>query len=684
MLSQIIRVSSGKTFQVISKQSLRACSISSSSSLVSNALPSTHAGTEESKRMTRTPVSAVSVRSFSSDGFLGAQVQEEEVDEDEQTKDSNPTGFDGQKPIEDFNISFKTQKNLQNAGITHLFPVQTQSYDIMMEGKDILGRSKTGSGKTLAFALPLVEKLLAEPNQSRDPQVLILLPTRELAQQVADEVKRIAPRSRLANIVGGVSYTFQEKMLRRGVDIVVGTPGRIQDLLNKGELALSNVKYCVLDEADMMLKFGFQEAVESLLEQTSEDRQCVMWSATFPKWVNAMAKKFLNEPVNIDLVGNDETHVPKTVAHKAVYAPEQQRLKVLETLLDEHAAGGQSLIFTETKHEADEIAHAIGSEISRALHGDLSQQMRSSTMKGFRDGSVKNLICTDIAARGLDISSVDLVIQYRLPNDKENFVHRAGRTGRAGRSGTNIVIFDRKDVGDIKDLERKYKVTFQHTAAPGPEDILARNVDKVGEKLATVPPQSAKMFEKAAQELFDEQGVSALSSALAYISGFDRGMLQPFSMLNGRPRFTTVVVNGQGSVRDYKRQLSSFIDESRGNKAHFIEDSLVFDIPSNQYEDLKEHCAARDLEVNVAKEFPHLLVSESRNSGSRWGRNDRNSSSRGNQRRSRSNSNYSNKNRSRNGSKNHDREFSFNGRNRRNNNNSNSRNNNDRGFGRYF
>lgn len=297
---------------------------------------------------------------------------EVEADADAELESLAPQkGFVDQKPIEDFALSQETQRNLLRAGVTHLFPVQTQSFDVMMRGADIMGRSKTGSGKTLAFALPIVETILANRKNTRNPQALVLLPTRELAQQVHDEVQRVAPQLRTVNVVGGVSYTVQENHLRRGADILVGTPGRIMDLVDKGSLSLDDVDVAVLDEADMMLKFGFQEAVETILGWVPEGGQTVMWSATFPKWVSSMAKKFLKEPVSIDLVGDEDNQVPATVAHKAINAPVRDRIQVLENVLRLHAHDGQTLVFTETKQEADEIANSLPGQDARALHGDL-------------------------------------------------------------------------------------------------------------------------------------------------------------------------------------------------------------------------------------------------------------------------------------------------------------------------
>ncbi|KAG2915843.1 DEAD-box ATP-dependent RNA helicase [Phytophthora cactorum] len=563
-------------------------------------------------------------------GTDGAAVVELEDDEDVVLEPLQ--GFVDQKPIEDFDLSQETQSNLHRAGVTHLFPVQTQSFDVMMKGSDIMGRSKTGSGKTLAFALPIIETILANRKNTRNPQALVLLPTRELAQQVHEQVQRVAPQLRTVNVVGGVSYTVQENHLRRGVDILVGTPGRIMDLVDKGSLSLEDVDVSVLDEADMMLKFGFQEAVETILGWVPEGGQTVMWSATFPKWVSSMANKFLKDPVNIDLVGENDNQVPATVAHKAINAPLRDRIQVLENVLRLHAHDGQTLVFTETKQEADEIANSLPGQDARALHGDLSQGMRTSTMKGFRSGHVKTLVCTDIAARGLDIANVELVVQYRLPSDKESFVHRAGRTGRAGRSGTNIVFFDRNDSGDVLDFERRYKFKFAHASPPRPEQMMTGALEDVNKQLASLPKANAQLFDEAAQAMIEEQGPGAMSAALALLCGFDAKKLTSLSMLTGRYRTQTVEVEGVQNARELNRLLASFM-EDRVDIYPMDGGKLVFDIPQGKLEALQEHLTASspgdEVTVATAVEFPRLLIDRAgRNNtnnggrfGSRGGRN---------------------------------------------------------------
>lgn len=523
------------------------------------------------------------------------------------------SGFADQQLLTDFDLSAATVRNLERVGITHLFPVQAQSFAVMMGGADIVGRSKTGSGKTLAFALPIVEKLLAQSSSSKNPRALILLPTRELALQVTEEVKRISPQLRTLDMVGGVSYTVQENQLRRGVDILVGTPGRIMDMVNKGNLNLEEVTVSVLDEADMMLKFGFQEAVETILGWIPKEGQCVMWSATFPKWVNAMARKFLKTPVSIDLVGSDETHVPATVAHKAIHAPLRARLNLLENVLRQHANGGQALVFTETKQEADELASVLGGQNARALHGDLSQGMRTATMEGFRSGAVKTLICTDIAARGLDIANVELVVQYRLPSDKESFVHRAGRTGRAGRSGTNIVFFDRFDAHDVLDFEKRFKFSFRHTSPPHVEHVLESAMADASTRLATIPPHAAKLFDAAAQKLLADDGVGALSAALALICGFDTKRLDAVSMITGKSRTATVEVDGLKSARDITRVLAASAVEFQPRDVHAVDGKFVFDVPANEVENVAALFAAEGGALTRAVELPRVLLDPSAN-----------------------------------------------------------------------
>jgi ATP-dependent RNA helicase DDX21 len=523
-----------------------------------------------------------------------------------------PVGIPGQESIKNFNLSEKTLKNLERIGITHLFPVQSQSFNVMMSGSDIVGRSRTGSGKTLAFALPIIEMLRISSSRSRFPKAIVLLPTRELSLQVQDEFKRIAPHIHTVNIVGGVSYSLQEAQLRKGVDVLVGTPGRIIDLVEKGSLSLSEIEISVLDEADMMMKFGFQEAVESIMSFMPNTRQCVMWSATFPKWVKTLSKKYMKDPVSIDLVGHDETHVPTTVTHKAIHAPSHSRMNVLENILQHTSDEGQIIVFTETKQEADEIATTMNVYGVRALHGDLSQGMRTSTIKGFRNGSVKILACTDIAARGLDISNVEYVIQYRLSRDKESFVHRAGRTGRAGRSGTNIVLFDRRDVDIVASLEKLYKFNFLHASPPDTSAMVQSTVDRMRKRLDSISPNTVRLFESAALNLFNDKGIDALSAALAVASGLDSKDLSSFSMISGKAQERTIEIAGLSSAREVQTLLFKTLGVSYQGVIHTLDDKFVLDFPEFKISSLVDLAERMGASVVPVSELPRLLVESTR------------------------------------------------------------------------
>ncbi|CAI0390633.1 unnamed protein product [Linum tenue] len=384
---------------------------------------------------------------------------------------------------------------LEKRGITHLFPVQRAVLVPALEGRDIIARAKTGTGKTLAFGIPII-KLLTEDTELRGqqrrtgrlPRVLVLAPTRELAKQVEKEIKESAPYLSTVCVYGGVSYVTQQSALTRGVDVVVGTPGRIIDLIKGNSLKLGEVQYLVLDEADQMLSFGFEEDVELILENLPTKRQSMLFSATMPIWVKKLARKYLDDPLQIDLV---------------------------------YAKGGKTIVFTQTKRDADEVSISLSNSIaSEALHGDISQHQRERTLNGFRQGKFTVLVATDVASRGLDIPNVDLVIHYELPNDSETFVHRSGRTGRAGKLGTTILLFSNSQRRSVRSIERDVGCRFEFVGSPGIQEVLESSAEHVVATLRGVHPESAECFMQTAEKLLEEQGTKALASALAHLSGF--------------------------------------------------------------------------------------------------------------------------------------------------------------------
>ncbi|KAI8009602.1 hypothetical protein LOK49_LG06G00147 [Camellia lanceoleosa] len=315
-------------------------------------------------------------------------------------------------------ISDQIVSALEKKGITKLFPIQRAVLEPAMQGRDMIGRARTGTGKTLAFGIPIMDKIIQYNEKhgcGRNPLALILAPTRELARQVEKEFYESAPKLDSLCVYGGVPISRQMSQLDHGVDVVVGTPGRIIDLIKRGALNLSEIQFLVLDEADQMLNVGF-----------ADDRQSMLFSATMPNWIRQLTQKYLKDPLTIDLVGDS---VQKLADGISLY---------------EHAKGGKSIVFTQTKRDADRLAYAM----------QKSFKCEGKNSSGFRDGRFNVLVATDVAARGLDVPNVDLVIHYELPSTSEIFVHRSGRTGRAGKKGSAILIYSSNQMRDVKTIER--------------------------------------------------------------------------------------------------------------------------------------------------------------------------------------------------------------------------------------
>ncbi|KAJ1292887.1 hypothetical protein BS78_01G024700 [Paspalum vaginatum] len=417
---------------------------------------------------------------------------------------------------------------LEKRGITHLFPIQRAVLIPALEGRDLIARAKTGTGKTLAFGIPMIKQLIEEDDgrsvrRGRIPRVLVLAPTRELAKQVEKEIKESAPKLSTVCVYGGVSYNVQQNALSRGVDVVVGTPGRIIDLINGGSLQLGEVKYLVLDEADQMLAVGFEEDVETILQQLPAERQSMLFSATMPSWVKKLSRRYLNNPLTIDLVGDQDEKLAEGIKLYAIPLTVTSKRTILSDLITVYAKGGKTIVFTRTKRDADEVSLALTNSIaSEALHGDISQHQRERTLNGFRQGKFTVLVATDVAARGLDIPNVDLIIHYELPNDPETFVHRSGRTGRAGKAGTAILMFTSSQKRTVKSLERDVGCKFEFISPPSMEEVLESSAEHVIATLRGVDPESTQYFLGAAERLTEELGPHALASALAHLSGFSQ------------------------------------------------------------------------------------------------------------------------------------------------------------------
>jgi ATP-dependent RNA helicase DeaD len=360
----------------------------------------------------------------------------------------------GETTFGDFRLSNPTLQALAGMGITNPTPIQAEVLPFLLDGRDVIGQARTGSGKTLAFSLPLIE---AVDPRLRAVQALVLTPTRELAVQVAQVVEALGAERGIKTLMisGGRSFGPQRDELRRGVHVVVGTPGRVLDLLNQGALWLDRVRFLVLDEADEMLDRGFAPDVERIIARTTPDRQTALFSATVPAWVKQTATKHLNDPVTVTIT--PEPGEVAQIEHTVFDIGDADKMQILEELLDARGEGSV-IVFGRTKHGVNKLARrlqAAGYPVA-ALQGNLSQNARDRVMEDFRNGQVPILIATNVAARGLDVSHVEQVINVDLPESPELLTHRIGRTGRMGRQGQAITLLGPEDQVKWRRLERGF------------------------------------------------------------------------------------------------------------------------------------------------------------------------------------------------------------------------------------
>ena len=399
-----------------------------------------------------------------------------EVTADE-AKSEPQSGFDG------FGFSEALLKTLADKGYSDPSPIQKAAYPELMLGRDLVGQAQTGTGKTAAFALPLLERL--ESGQ-KTPQVLVLAPTRELAMQVADSFKAYAaghPHLKVLAVYGGTDFRSQISTLRRGVDVVVGTPGRVMDHMRQGTLDTSGLTSLVLDEADEMLRMGFIDDVEWILEQLPKERQVVLFSATMPPEIRRLSKRYLNDPAEVTIKTKDQDG--KLIRQRAITVPMSHKLEALQRVLD--ACGGEGvIIFARTKVitlTVAETLEAAGHQVA-VLNGDVPQNQRERTVERLRSGSVDVLVATDVAARGLDVERIGLVINYDMPFDSEAYVHRIGRTGRAGRTGEAVLFMTPRERRFIRNLERATGQPIELMEVPGNTAINQGRLDRLRKRLS--------------------------------------------------------------------------------------------------------------------------------------------------------------------------------------------------------
>lgn len=384
--------------------------------------------------------------------------------------------------FDELNIDERILRAIEDMGFEETSPIQTQAIPAVCEGIDVVGQAQTGTGKTAAYTIPMLMKI--DP-QIKKPQAIVLCPTRELAVQVAEEIRKLAKYMsdiKVLPVYGGQEIVRQIKSLKTGVQIIVGTPGRVMDHMRRKTVKFDNINMVILDEADEMLDMGFREDMETILTETPEDRQTVMFSATMPKAIMDIARNFQKDARIIKVVRKELT--VSNIEQFYYEVRPKNKTEVLCRLIDIYNPR-LSVVFCNTKRQVDELISELKGRgyFADGIHGDMKQQQRDRVMDDFRSGKVDILIATDVAARGIDVDDVDMVFNYDIHQDEEYYVHRIGRTGRAGRSGMALSFISGKEVYKLKDIERYCKTKILAKPVPSLDDVKNTKLDNMFDKI---------------------------------------------------------------------------------------------------------------------------------------------------------------------------------------------------------
>lgn len=415
--------------------------------------------------------------------------------------------------FEDLGISSATLKSLQRMGFEEATPVQAETIPLSLQNKDLIGQAQTGTGKTAAFGVPLIDKLDMESNVI---QGIVIAPTRELAVQVSEELYKIGygKRARVLAIYGGQDINRQIRALKNNPQIIVGTPGRILDHINRKTMRLENIHTVILDEADEMLNMGFIEDIESILSKTPEERQTLLFSATMPAPIQRMAEKFMKEP-QVVRVKTKEMTVP-LIEQYYIEVQEKSKFDILTRLLDIQTPE-LAIVFGRTKRRVDELSEALNLRgyMAEGIHGDLTQAKRLQVLRKFKEGSIDVLVATDVAARGLDISGVTHVYNFDIPQDPESYVHRIGRTGRAGKEGVAMTFITPREKSYLAVVERTTKKKMDKMKPPTLDEALEGQQKAVLEKiLQSIDANNLQFYKRAAEELLEQQDATTVVAAV--------------------------------------------------------------------------------------------------------------------------------------------------------------------------
>ncbi|MBI5492262.1 MAG: DEAD/DEAH box helicase [Deltaproteobacteria bacterium] len=426
------------------------------------------------------------------------------------------------KTFDDLGLSGELLKAVSSMGFEEPTPIQEKTIPALLAGKDVIGQAQTGTGKTAAFGIPIIEKI---DRLSNSVQAIILAPTRELAIQAAEEMNKLGKFKRLRAfpVYGGTSIERQIMTLRKGVHIVVGTPGRVLDHIERKTLNLKEVKIAVLDEADEMLDMGFVDDITRILKEIPAERQTLLFSATMPEEILKISKRFMRSPEKIK-VQSDTLTAPK-ISQIFFEVRHDEKVEALSRLIDSDD-GGRFLIFCHTKKEADDVSSNLklrgyGAD---SMHGDFSQSQREAVLKKFREGKVDVLVATDVAARGLDISDISHVVNYSIPQDPESYVHRIGRTGRAGKAGVAITFVTPREERQLRLIKAVSKADIKRGKLPTNEEIMESRLSGLKDRIEEfIDDKSFDKFLKMAEDLTQEmKPVDALAALLKFqLQGYE-------------------------------------------------------------------------------------------------------------------------------------------------------------------
>ncbi len=465
--------------------------------------------------------------------------------------------------FDDFSLDKNILDAIKKKGFVTPSEIQAKCIPIILENKhDIVGIAQTGTGKTAAFGLPMINVI---NSNNKTPKAIILAPTRELAIQVCEELKEYAQYKKLnlLTVYGGSPITTQIKELNRGVDIVVGTPGRVLDLINRRILNLSEISYFVLDEADEMLKMGFIEDIETILEGASSKKRVYLFSATMPEKIKQLTKKYMKKQVVIEVEKTDT--VSKLIKQEYFIAKHSEKIDIIRNVIDS-SDFFYGIIFCKTKVDVENVKDMLRKDGYPAdcIHGDIMQNKRERILTKFREQKLNILVATDVAARGIDINNLTHVINYSLPRESETYTHRIGRTGRAGNSGTAISLITQKETRELDKIKRELKITIERGILPNKADIKEAKGNKMSKKVEMIlKSKSHTKFAEQSEKLIEEFGaVDALSAILSELNGNNSFEEDSSSSSRGRDR-------NESSSRGSKDSSSRDRDDSSRDRKDY-------------------------------------------------------------------------------------------------------------------